>query len=103
MRKGEQLHRQAFLVYRYRNGHSEEHLRLGAELFYLLLELADGYSWETSRRTIRLSLSIFVQRLVAKMTRTDGRGTQCRTTRSARFRGFPQAEIGPQQRISLLL
>ena len=38
----ERLHRQALLVYRYRNG-DEESLRLGAELFHLLLELADGY------------------------------------------------------------
>ena len=39
----ERLHRQAFLIYRYRNGRDEERLGLGAELFHLLLELAEGY------------------------------------------------------------
>ena len=38
----DRLHRQAFLIYRYRNG-SEERLRLGADLFHMLLELNDGY------------------------------------------------------------
>src|SRR5439155_2380500 len=38
----DRLHRQAFLIYRYRGG-TEERLRLGAELFHLLLELSDGY------------------------------------------------------------
>lgn len=38
----DRLHRQAFLIYRYRNG-DEERLRFGAELFHLLLELSDGY------------------------------------------------------------
>src|SRR5204862_4965553 len=33
----ERLHRQAFLIYHYRDGR-EERLRLGAELFHLLLE-----------------------------------------------------------------
>lgn len=61
----ERLHRQAFLVYRYRNGRHEELLRLGAELFYLLLELADGYQLgDVSTDDIFAHLSIFVQRLV---------------------------------------
>ena len=38
----DRLHRQAFLIYRYRDGR-EERLRLGADLFHLLLELSDGY------------------------------------------------------------
>ncbi len=61
----EQLHRQAFLVYRYRNGRDEERLRLGAELFHLLLELADGYQLgDVSTDDTFAHLSIFVQRVV---------------------------------------
>ena len=60
----ERLHRQAFLVYRYRNG-TEERLRLGADLFHLLLELADGYQLgDVSTDDTFAHLSIFVQRLV---------------------------------------
>src|SRR5207244_5243492 len=61
----ERLHRQAFLVYRYRNNRDEEQLRLGAELFHLLLELADGYQLgDVSTDDTFAHLSIFVQRLV---------------------------------------
>jgi hypothetical protein len=57
------LHRQARLVYRYRNG-QEEVLRLGAELFSLLMELADGYQLgDVSTDDAFAHLSIFVQRL----------------------------------------
>ena len=60
----ERLHRQAVLVYRYRDGH-EEILRLGAELFHLLLELADGYQLgDVSTDDTFANLSVFVQRLV---------------------------------------
>ena len=60
----EQLHRQASLIYRYRSG-SEERLRLGAELFHLLLELADGFQLgDVSTDDTFAHLSIFVQRLV---------------------------------------
>lgn len=60
----ERLHRQAYLVYRYRNG-QEEPLRMGAELFHLLLELADGYQLgDVSTDDTFAQLSIFVQRLV---------------------------------------
>lgn len=60
----ERLHRHAFLVYRYRNG-AEERLRLGADLFHLLLELADGYQLgDVSTDDTFAQLSIFVQRLV---------------------------------------
>jgi len=60
----ERLHRQALLVYRYRNG-NEERLRLGAELFHLLLELAEGYQLgDVSTDDTFAHLSIFVQRLV---------------------------------------
>jgi len=60
----DRLHRQAFLIYRYRNG-TEESLRLGAELFHLLLELSDGYQLgDVSTDDTFAHLSIFVQRLV---------------------------------------
>jgi hypothetical protein len=61
----ERLHRQAFLIYRYRNNRDEECLALGAELFHLLLELADGYQLgDVSTDDTFAHLSIFVQRLV---------------------------------------
>ena len=60
----ERLHRQVSLVYRYRDG-NEERLRLGAELFHLLLELADGYQLgDVSTDDTFAHLSVFVQRLV---------------------------------------
>lgn len=59
------LHRQAFLVYRYRDGRVEERLRLGAELFHLLLELSDGYQLgDVSTDDTFAHLSVFVRRLV---------------------------------------
>ncbi len=65
----DRLHRQAFLVYRYRDGR-EERLRLGAELFHLLLELSEGYQLgDVSTDDAFAHLSIFVQRL----TREDER------------------------------
>jgi hypothetical protein len=43
----------------------EERLRLGAELFHLLLELSDGYQLgDVSTDDTFANLSIFVQRLV---------------------------------------
>lgn len=61
----ERLHRQASLFYTYRSGRREERLRLGAELFYLLMELADGYQLgDISTDDTFAHLSIFVQRLV---------------------------------------
>ena len=66
----DRLHRQAFLIYRYRNG-SEERLRLGADLFHLLLELNDGYQLgDVSTDDTFAHLSIFVQRLVREDDRT---------------------------------
>jgi hypothetical protein len=65
----ERLHRQAILTYRYRDGR-EETLRLGAELFHLLLELADGYQLgDVSSDDTFANLSIFVQRLVQEDAR----------------------------------
>ena len=59
----DRLHRQATLVYRYADG-GEEPLRLGAELFHLLLELSDGYQLgDASTDDTFAHLSIFVQRL----------------------------------------
>lgn len=58
------MHRQALLIYRYRDGR-EERLWLGAELFHLLLELNDGYQLgDVSTDDTFAHLSIFVQRLV---------------------------------------
>jgi hypothetical protein len=60
----DRLHRQAFLIYCYRDGR-EEWLRLGAELFHLLLELSNGYQLgDVSTDDTFAHLSIFVQRLV---------------------------------------
>ena len=60
----DRLHRQALLIYRFRDGR-EETLRLGAELFHLLLELADGYQLgDVATDDAFAHLSIFVQRLV---------------------------------------
>ena len=65
----ERLHRQAVLVYRDREGR-EETLKLGAELFHLLLELADGYQLgDVSTDDTFANLSIFVQRLVQEDAR----------------------------------
>ena len=59
----DRLHRQATLVYRYGDG-CEERLRLGAELFHLLLELSEGYQLgDASTDDTFAHLSIFVQRL----------------------------------------
>ena len=59
----DRLHRQASLIYRYRNGR-EERLRLGAELFHLLMELSEGYQLgDASTDDTFAHLSIFVQRL----------------------------------------
>ncbi len=60
----ERLHRRVNLVYQYRNG-GREILSLGADLFNLLLEIADGYQLgDISQEDIFSRLSIFVQRLV---------------------------------------
>ena len=60
----DRLHRQAFLIYRYRDGH-EERLRLGADLFHLLLELNEGYQLgDVANDDTFAHLSIFVRRLV---------------------------------------
>ncbi len=66
----ERLHRQAHLVYRYTDGRREERLRLGAELFHLLLELSEGYQLgDVSTGDTFAHLSVFVQRLVQEDSR----------------------------------
>lgn len=63
------LHRQLVLVYRYRDG-TEERLALGAELFHVLWELADGLQLgDVSSDETFARLSIFVQRLVREEER----------------------------------
>ena len=58
------LHREAQLVYRYRDG-KEERLRLAADLFHVLLELGAGYQLgDVSTDDTFAQLAIFVQRLV---------------------------------------
>ena len=65
----DRLHRQIHLVYRYRNG-EEEILPIGADLFHVLLELAEGYQLgDTSSDDTFAHLSIFVQRLVREEER----------------------------------
>lgn len=60
----DRLHRQAMLVYSYKDGQTET-LRLGADLFNLLLELSEGYQLgDVSSDDTFAQLSIFVQRLV---------------------------------------
>jgi hypothetical protein len=60
----DRLHRQVNLIYRYQNGR-EEPLKLGADLFHLLLELGEGYQLgDVSTDDTFAHLSIFVQRLV---------------------------------------
>jgi serine/threonine protein kinase len=98
----ERLHRQAFLIYRYRDG-GEEHLRLGAELFHLLLELDDGYQLgDVSTDDTFAHLSIFVQRLVSEDERELLAWNPMRDDViykvSARI---DQTTDGPQQRMSL--
>ena len=63
-RDADRLHRQATLIYRYRD-RREEPLRLGYELFHLLLELEEGYQLgDVATDDTFAQLSIFVQRLV---------------------------------------
>ena len=66
----EQLHRQASLTYTFENG-QKERLRMGYDLFHLLLELADGYQLgDVSSEDTFTRLAIFVQRLVKEDERT---------------------------------
>ena len=82
----DQLHRQAFLTYRYRDGRKER-LRLGAELFHLLLELSEGYQLgDVSTDDTFAHLSIFVQRLVREDDRTVFAWNHCCPTKKEESR-----------------
>ena len=60
----DRLHRQAVLIYRYRGGRVEP-LRLGYDLFSLLLEMEEGYQLgDVATDDTFAQLAIFVQRLV---------------------------------------
>lgn len=60
----DRLHRQAVLIYRYRDGR-EERLSLGYDLFSLLLEMEEGYQLgDVATDDTFAQLAIFVQRLV---------------------------------------
>ena len=60
----DRLHRQAILIYRYRDGR-EEPLPLGYDLFSLLLEMEEGYQLgDVATDDTFAQLAIFVQRLV---------------------------------------
>jgi hypothetical protein len=98
----ETLHRQAHLIYRYRQG-SEERLRLGAELFHLLLELSDGYQLgDVSTDDTFAHLSIFVQRLVREDERELLAWNPMQDQAIYRVSAVAhEAENGPQQRMVL--
>jgi len=98
----ERLHRHAFLIYRYRDGR-EERLRLGAELFHLLLELSDGYQLgDVSTDDTFANLSIFVQRLVREDEREllAWNPMQDETIYKV-FAEIDERPDGPRQRIAL--
>ena len=97
----ERMHRQAHLLYHYRNGHITEKLCLGAELFHLLLELADGYQLgDISTDDTFAHLSIFVQRLVREDEREllawNPMNDEAIYTVTATFQ---TNDSGPQQRL----
>ena len=59
------LHRRAVLIYNYNNNRDKEFLHLGAELFYVLLELSRGYQLgDVSTDDSFAHLSLFVKRLL---------------------------------------
>ena len=91
----DRLHRQAFLIYRYRDGR-EERLRLGAELFHLLLELGEGYQLgDVSTDDTFAHLSIFVQRLV----REDDRKVFALSPMSEAVHGIAVVNTDERQRM----
>ncbi len=65
----ETLHTHIELTYKYKDGR-EEHLRMGAELFYILLELKDGMQLsDAASEDIFANLAIFTQRLAQEDSR----------------------------------
>lgn len=101
MKGVERLHRQVFLIYRYRNSRNEEPLRLGAELFHVLLELADGYQLgDVSTDDTFAQLSIFVQRLVREDERELLAWNPMRDETIYKVSAnICETESGPQQRM----
>lgn len=97
----ERLHRQVFLVYRYRDGRTIEKLRLGAELFHLLLELSEGYQLgDVSTDDAFAHLSIFVQRLVREDERELRAWNPLQDEAIYKvFAATRDAEKGPQQQM----
>ncbi len=101
----DRLHRQAFLIYRYHDGREEpERLRLGAELFHLLLELSDGYQLgDVATDDTFAHLSIFVQRLVREDHRRMFAWNPMREdTIFDVSAGIDDAEPGPRQRMVIV-
>ncbi len=98
----ERLHRQVNLIYRYRDG-NEERLMLGAELFHLLLELADGYQLgDVSTDDTFAHLSIFVQRLVREDERELLAWNPMQDERLYRVAAVIQnTPDGPQQKLKI--
>lgn len=96
----ERLHRHIFLVYRYRSG-VEERLRLGADLFHLLLELADGYQLgDVSTDDTFAHLSIFVQRLAREDERELLAWNPMQDETLYRVRAvITEGEVAPEQRL----
>ena len=96
----ERLHRHVLLVYRYHTG-DEERLRLGADLFHLLLELADGYQLgDVSTDDTFAHLSIFVQRLAREDERELIAWNPIQDERLYRIRAVTAQEpAGPRQRL----
>ena len=98
----ELLHRNAFLIYRYRNGRKES-LRLGAELFHLLLDLSDGYQLgDVATDDTFAHLSIFVQRLVQEDHRRMLAWNPMREgTVFEVSAGIDKPEVGARQRMAI--
>jgi hypothetical protein len=96
----ERLHRHIWLVYRYRSG-VEERLRLGADLFHLLLELADGYQLgDVSTDDTFAHLSIFVQRLAREDERELLAWNPMQDETLYRVRAvITGGEVAPEQRL----
>ena len=91
-----------FLTYRYLDGR-EERLRLGAELFHLLLELSDGYQLgDVATDDAFAHLSIFVQRLVQEEYRGVFAWNPMREDTIFDVSvGMEEAESDPRQRIAI--
>ncbi len=99
----DRLHRHAFLIYRYHNGR-EERLRIGADLFHLLLELNEGYQLgDVASDDTFAHLSIFVQRLVYEDHRKMLAWSPMREGKIFEIAAkFDEAKSDPRQRLSIV-